>query len=55
MLKIDPLQRSKMGVFHSWRAPPQNRVCTSTSRGWHVLKPIRVHLDQNRGIILPLA
>jgi hypothetical protein len=22
--EIDPLQRSKMGVFHSWRAPPQN-------------------------------
>jgi hypothetical protein len=53
MLGSTPLQRSKTGVLHSWRAPPQNRVCTSTSLGWHMLKPIGVHLVQNRGSILP--
>jgi hypothetical protein len=56
-VEIDPLQRSKMGVFHSLSAaPPQNlKIGFARSLGWHILKPIRVHLDQNRGSILPLA
>ena len=49
MLKIDPLQRSKMGVFHSWRAPPQNRVCTSTfTRVAHTEALSRASLSESR-------
>ena len=54
-VEIEPLQ---WGCFFFFSPPAQNRVfyfAQARSLGWHTLKPIRVHLDQNRGSILPLA
>jgi len=50
--EIDPLQ---WGCFFFLSPPHKIGFALARSLGWHTLKPIRVHLDQNRGSILPLA